>query len=148
MVGRCRSVADEVTMAGRQLGRKGRCPLMYEWHGKKYWGAAHGLAGIMHVLKDMELKPDEVEDVKGMLRYVINNRFPWGNYPSSEGSENDRLVHCCHGAPGLTLTLVFGEKEFLQATVDAGEVVWKRGLLKRVGICHDIGGNTYVFLSL
>ena len=32
--------------------------------------------------------------------------------------------------------------------MDAGEVVWKRGLLKRVGICHGISGNTYVFLSL
>lgn len=32
--------------------------------------------------------------------------------------------------------------------MDAGEVVWKRGLLKRVGICHGISGNAYVFLSL
>ncbi|XP_027928070.1 lanC-like protein GCR2 [Vigna unguiculata] len=148
-----RSVVDEVITTGRQLGHKGRCPLMYEWHGKKYWGAAHGLAGIMHVLMDMELKPDEVEEVKGTLHYMINNRFPSGNYPSSEGSKNDRLVHWCHGAPGVTLTLVkaaevFGDKEFLQAAVDAGEVVWKRGLLKRVGICHGISGNTYVFLSL
>lgn len=97
---------DEVITAGRQLAHKGRCPLMYEWHGKKYWGAAHGLAGIMKVLMDMELKPDEVEDVKGTLRYMIKNRFPSGNYPSSEGSESDRLVHWCHGAPGVTLTLV------------------------------------------
>ncbi|KAI9185501.1 hypothetical protein LWI28_007952 [Acer negundo] len=115
---------------------------MYEWHGKKYWGAAYGLAGIMHVL-DMELKPDEVEDVKGTLRYMIKNHFPGGNYSSSEGSESDRLVHWCHGAPGITLTLVkaarvFGDEEFLQVAVDAGEVVWKRGLLKRVGICHGI----------
>lgn len=43
---------------------------------------------------------------------------------------------------------VFGDKEFIQATADAGEVVWKRGLLKKVGICHGISGNTYVFLSL
>ncbi|KDO74128.1 hypothetical protein CISIN_1g015433mg [Citrus sinensis] len=148
-----RAVVDEIIKAGRRLANRGRCPLMYEWHGKKYWGAAHGLAGIMHVLMDMELKPDEVEDVKGTLRYMIKNRFPSGNYPSSEGSESDRLVHWCHGAPGVTLTLakaaeVFGEKEFLQAAVDAGEVVWKRGLLKRVGICHGISGNTYVFLSL
>lgn len=42
----------------------------------------------------------------------------------------------------------FGADEFLQAAVDAGEVVWNRGLLKRVGICHGISGNTYVFLSL
>lgn len=96
---------DEVIEAGRTLGEKSKSPLMYEWHGKKYWGAAHGLAGIMHVLMDMELKPDEVEDVKNTLRYMIKNRFPSGNYPSSEGSESDRLVHWCHGAPGVALTL-------------------------------------------
>ncbi|KAK9268763.1 hypothetical protein L1049_000525 [Liquidambar formosana] len=150
---RTRAVVDDIIKAGRQLANKGTCPLMYEWHGKKYWGAAHGLAGIMHVLMDMELKPDEVEDVKGTLRYMIKNCFPSGNYPSSEGSESDRLVHWCHGAPGVALTLVkasevFGCKEFLQAAVDAGEVVWNRGLLKRVGVCHGISGNTYVFLSL
>ncbi|KAJ4726276.1 LanC-like protein [Melia azedarach] len=150
---RMRAVVDETIKSGRRLANKGRCPLMYEWHGKKYWGAAHGLAGIMHVLMDMDLKPDEVEDVKGTLRYMIKNCFPSGNYPSSEGSESDRLVHWCHGAPGVTLTLVkaaevFGDKEFLQAAVDAGEVVWKRGLLKRIGICHGISGNTYVFLAL
>jgi lantibiotic modifying enzyme len=79
---------------------------MYEWHGKKYWGAAHGLAGILHVLMHMELKPDEVEDVKGTLCYILKSRYPSGNYPSSEGSESDRLVHWCHGAPGIALTLV------------------------------------------
>ncbi|XP_038897162.1 lanC-like protein GCR2 [Benincasa hispida] len=148
-----RSVVDEVIEAGRGLGKKRKSPLMYEWHGKKYWGAAHGLAGIMHVLMNMELKPDEVEDVKNTLRYMIKNRFPSGNYPSSEGNKSDCLVHWCHGAPGVALTLVkaaevFGDDEFLQAALDAGEVVWNRGLLKRVGICHGISGNTYVFLSL
>uniref|UniRef100_A0A2P2IMH8 LanC-like protein GCR2 n=1 Tax=Rhizophora mucronata TaxID=61149 RepID=A0A2P2IMH8_RHIMU len=148
-----RAVVDEIINAGRRMAHKGRCPLMYEWHGKKYWGAAHGLAGIMHVLMDMELKPDEVEDVKGTLRYMIKNCFPSGNYPSSEGSESDRLVHWCHGAPGVALTLVkaaevFGDADFLQAAVDAGKVVWERGLLKRVGICHGMSGNAYVFLAL
>lgn len=100
------SVVKEIIEEGRRLSNKGRCPLMYEWHGKKYWGAAHGLAGIVHVLMDMELKPDEVEDVKGTLRYMIQNRFPSGNYPSSEESESDRLVHWCHGSPGVALTLV------------------------------------------
>ncbi|CAK9143323.1 unnamed protein product [Ilex paraguariensis] len=100
---------------------------MYEWHGKRYWGDAHGLAGILHVLMDMELKRDEVEDVKGTLQYMIKNRFPSGNYPSSEGSESDCLVQWCHGASGVALTLakaakVFGSEEFLRAAVDAGEV--------------------------
>lgn len=148
-----REVVNDIIKAGRQLANKASCPLMYEWHGKKYWGAPHGLAGIMHILMEMELMSDELEDVKGTLRYMIKNRFPSGNYPSSEGSESDRLVHWCHGAPGVALTLVkaaevFGADEFLQAAVEAGEVVWNRGLLKRVGVCHGISGNAYVFLSL
>ncbi|KAK0599233.1 hypothetical protein LWI29_003471 [Acer saccharum] len=86
-----REIVVEIIRAGRRLANKGRCPLMYEWHGKN--------------------------------------------------------------APGITLTLVkaaqvFGNEEFLQAAVDAGEVVWKRGLLKQVGICHGISRNTYVFLAL
>lgn len=99
------AIVREIINEGKKLANGGRCPLMYEWHGKKYWGAAHGLAGIMHVLMDMELKPDDKECVKGTLRYMIQNRFPSGNYPSSEGSKEDRLVHWCHGAPGVALTL-------------------------------------------
>ncbi|KAH1221004.1 hypothetical protein AAZX31_12G104400 [Glycine max] len=147
-------VVDEVIKNGRALGRKGRCPLMFEWYGEKYWGAAHGLAGIMHVLMDMELKPDELEDVRGTLKYMISNRFRSGNYPVSEDDrKSDALVHWCHGAPGMALTLVkaakvFEDKEFLDAAIEAAEVVWNRGLLKKVGICHGISGNAYVFLSL
>ena len=40
------------------------------------------------------------------------------------------------------------EEEFKQAAVEAGDVVWGRGLLRRVGLCHGISGNSYVFLSL
>jgi lantibiotic modifying enzyme len=32
--------------------------------------------------------------------------------------------------------------------VKAAEVVWNRGLLKRVRTCHGLSGNAYVFLSL
>ncbi|KAL4566869.1 hypothetical protein LXL04_030995 [Taraxacum kok-saghyz] len=149
-----REITDEIIKAGRNMSRgKSECPLMYEWYGKRYWGAAHGLAGIMNVLMDMMLNEDELEDVKGTLVYMIRTRFSSGNYPSSEGSDSDRLVHWCHGAPGVALTLakaamIFGSDEFRKGAIDAGEVVWKRGLLKRVGICHGISGNTYVFLSL
>ncbi|KAI6697359.1 hypothetical protein NL676_017478 [Syzygium grande] len=104
-----------------------------------------------HWLREEE---NEMEDVKGTLKYMIRNRFPSGNYPSSEDDRNrDVLVHWCHGAPGIALTLVkaaevFRDDEFLRAAVDAAEVVWNRGLLRRVGICHGISGNAYVFLSL
>lgn len=102
---------DEIIKNGRALGQKRKCPLMFEWYGEKYWGAAHGLAGIMHVLMDMELKPDELEDVRGTLKYMIHNRFPSGNYPASEkDKKSDVLVHWCHGAPGMALTLVKAAK--------------------------------------
>ncbi|GLJ13670.1 hypothetical protein SUGI_0217870 [Cryptomeria japonica] len=146
-------VVNDILKAGKSLSHKD-CPLMYEWHGKKYWGAAHGLAGIMHVLMHFQLSKDAEKDVKETLHYMIEHRFPSGNYPSSEGSTTDRLVHWCHGAPGVALTLckaaqVFPEdEEFKEAALDAGEVVWNRGLLRRVGSCHGISGNAYVFLAL
>jgi len=43
---------------------------------------------------------------------------------------------------------VFHDDHFKQSAADAAEVVWNRGLLKRVGICHGVSGNAYVFLSL
>ncbi|KMT04638.1 hypothetical protein BVRB_8g182910 [Beta vulgaris subsp. vulgaris] len=149
-----RSVITDIIEDGRRMPNKGKWPLMFEWYGEKYWGAAHGLAGIMHVLMETDLKPDEREDVKNTLLSMIQNRFPSGNYPASgEDSRRDLLVHWCHGAPGVALTLikayeVLGDKVFLEAAAEAAEVVWRRGLLKRVGICHGISGNTYVFLSL
>ncbi|KAL3632311.1 LanC-like protein gcl2 [Castilleja foliolosa] len=139
---------------GRTLGKSGASPLMFEFNGERYWGAAHGLAGIMRVLMEFELAPDELEDVKGTLKYMIKNRFPSGNYPASEADkQRDVLVQWCRGAPGIALTLVkaaevFGDKEFLEAAMEAAEVVWNRGLLKRVGMCHGISGNAYVFLAL
>lgn len=43
---------------------------------------------------------------------------------------------------------VFGDEEFLETAINAAEVVWNRGLLRRIGICHGVSGNAYVFLSL
>lgn len=33
------------TEEGREQGTKD-CPLVYEWHERKYWGAAHGTCGL------------------------------------------------------------------------------------------------------
>ncbi|KAJ1271975.1 hypothetical protein BS78_06G167700, partial [Paspalum vaginatum] len=134
-------IIREAIKDGRRLSTES-CPLMYEWYGEKYWGAAHGLAGIMHVLLDMDLAENEREYVKGTLCY------PW-----TEGDNYDCLVHWCHRAPRISLTLtkaseVCSEETFLDAASDAAEVIWNRGLLKRVGICHGISGNAKAFLSL
>ena len=45
-------VWKKIFASGEKLARKERSdfPLMYEWHEKKYLGAAHGFAGIFYTL--------------------------------------------------------------------------------------------------
>ncbi|KAK6125805.1 hypothetical protein DH2020_040449 [Rehmannia glutinosa] len=144
-------------LAGGRAGASDNsaCPLMYRWHGTRYWGAAHGLAGILHVLLHFPLSGDDIEDVKATLRYMMSNRFPHsGNYPVSEGNPRDKLVQWSHGAGGIAITLckaseVFpNDREFRDAAIEAGEVVWKNGLVKKVGLADGTAGNAYAFLSL
>ncbi|GFY94028.1 GCR2-like 1 [Actinidia rufa] len=147
----------EAVLAGGRAGASDNTasPLMYRWHGTRYWGAAHGLTGILHVLLHFPLSKEDVDDVKGTLRYMMSNRFPHsGNYPSSEGNRRDKLVEWSHGATGMAITLckasqVFlSDREFRDAAIEAGEVVWKSGLVKKVGLADGVAGNAYAFLSL
>lgn len=144
-------------LAGGRAGASNNtdCPLMYRWHGTRYLGAANGLAGILHVLLHFLLPEEDAEDVKGTLRYLTSKRFPHsGNYPSSEGNPRDKLVQWSHGATGMAITLckaaqVFpNDREFRDAAIEAGEVVWKSGLVKRLGLADGVSGNAYAFLSL
>ena len=44
---------------------------------------------------------------------------------------------------------VFGKDKYLSAAVKCGDVIWRRGLLKKgYGICHGAAGNAYAFLCL
>ncbi|KAG5245138.1 lanC protein [Salix suchowensis] len=149
-------IVDAVLAGGRAgASDNAACPLMYRCHGTRYWGAANGLAGILQVLLHFPLSIDDVEDVKATLRYMMSNRFPHsGNYPSSEGNPRDKLVQWSHGAAGMTITLCKAsemypnDREFRNAAIEAGEVVWKSGLVKKVGLADGVAGNAYAFLSL
>lgn len=148
-------IVNAILAGGRAGASVTACPLMYRWHGTSYWGAAYGLAGILHVLLHFPLSDDDMEDVKGMLRYMISNRFAHsGNYPVSVGNPTDKLVQWSHGATGVSITLckaaeVFpGDRELRDAAIEAGEVVWKSGLVGKVGLADGISGNAYAFLSL
>lgn len=50
----------------------------------------------------------------------------------------------------LLFTLqLFGDKKYLDAAIDFGEVTWNRGLLtKGYSLCHGVAGNGHVFLKL
>ncbi|KAF8018491.1 hypothetical protein BT93_H3387 [Corymbia citriodora subsp. variegata] len=147
----------DAVLAGGKAGASdiASCPLMYRWHGTRYLGAANGLAGILQVLLHFPLREESVDDVKGTLRYMMSKRFPHsGNYPSSEGNPRDKLVQWSHGATGMAITLCKAsqmfpqDREFRDAAIEAGEVVWKNGLVKKVGLADGISGNAYAFLSL
>lgn len=133
-------------------------PLFYTWHGSPYLGAAHGLAGICHTLLHYPLNPAAHADVVGSLRYLLSVRYPSGNMPLSDDGRHtdastDKLVHWCHGATGLALTMARAweltrEPDFATAAVEAAEVVWQRGLLTKLGLCHGVAGNAYAFLAV
>ncbi|XP_071400523.1 lanC-like protein 2 [Centroberyx affinis] len=154
-------VATAIVESGKNLSaeqkKTERCPLLYEWHKKQYVGAAHGLAGIYYMLMQPGAKvhPDVLSElVRPSVDYVRHKKFRSGNYPSSLSNESDRLVHWCHGAPGVIHMLlmahkVFKEEKYLKEAAECGEVIWQRGLLRKgYGICHGTAGNGYAFLSL
>jgi len=143
---------------GRQMAERehSEAGLMFEWHDKKYLGAAHGLAGIVYILMQCadSLSSIDLTLIRRTVDYLLTLRFPSGNCPSSLGSQTDRLVHWCHGAPGwiymfITAHKLFNDDKFLSAAVDCAEVVWRRGLLRKgYGLCHGTTGNGYALLAL
>ncbi|CAL8086769.1 unnamed protein product [Orchesella dallaii] len=131
--------------------------LYYEWHEKEYIGAAHGYIGILYVLLKAKAywAPGQEALIRRTLEWLISKqRFPSGNFKSSVGSMDDRLIHWCHGSPGAILLLleaatVFGSQEFVNVALECGEVTWARGLLKKgYGICHGVSGNAYGLMAL
>jgi len=156
-----RKVVEAIIKSGQAMSRstKSRSPLMFAWHDKVYVGAAHGLAGILTMLLQAKdsLTPAELkEQVRPAVDYLVNMQMEGGNFPSSKGNEKDRLIHWCHGAPGVTLCLLLAHQvwgcetdKYLDSARRAGEVVWARGLLKKgSGLCHGVAGNGYTFLHL
>ncbi|KAH9282713.1 LanC-like protein 2 [Echinococcus granulosus] len=146
------------------IGKPPICPpLMFMWHDKFYLGAAHGFAGILHILlRTHEKLPNALP--KYALETLILPTVTWlarlqlssGNWPSSLGSSigQDRLVQWCHGAPGIVPLLLCaykltGEEDYLKRAERGGEVIWERGLLtKGCGLCHGSAGSGYALLSL
>ncbi|KAB0379030.1 hypothetical protein FD755_010608, partial [Muntiacus reevesi] len=126
----CESAIKEVVSAiiesGKALSREEkkveRCPLLFQWHKKQYVGAAHGMAGIYYMLMQPAAKVDQetlTEMVKPSIDYMRHKRFRSGNYPSSLSNETDRLVHWCHGAPGVIHMLMQAHK-FAEWCLDYG----------------------------
>lgn len=154
------NVIASIVKSGKQFSKQMKCesPLLWQWHDKIYLGAAHGISGILYILLQARsyINTTEIRSfIKPTLDWLLNQRFSSGNFPSSlKSSSGDRLVQWCHGAPGfISLCLlayqVFNEEKYLNIAIQAGEVVWERGLCaKGYSICHGVSGNAYAFLQL
>lgn len=144
-----------ILKSGKSMESFGR-PLFYSWHGKEYVGAAHGYAGILYMLLEAHryLSAEQLQLVRDSINFIEGISYPSGNYPSSIGSQTDRLVHWCHGAPGVVHLLikayqVYRDEAYLRSALACGDVIWARGLIKKgFGLCHGIAGNAYAFLHL
>eukprot|EP00826_Nyctotherus_ovalis_P044144 TRINITY_DN474_c0_g3_i1.p1 TRINITY_DN474_c0_g3~~TRINITY_DN474_c0_g3_i1.p1 ORF type:complete len:344 (-),score=77.59 TRINITY_DN474_c0_g3_i1:10-1041(-) len=155
-------VANLLKTQGTSVKLKDMLCYTFPKGGKKmYFGAAHGLMGILYVLIEAIITTRELSSDKELVRlvgasseYMLSQQYPSGNFPSSQGSEGDRLVHFCHGAPGaipflLAAHRLFKREEYMAAAVRAGQVVWERGILyKGNGLCHGITGNALSLHSL
>lgn len=141
--------------SGQTMESFGR-PLFYSWHGKEYVGAAHGYAGILYMLLEAHkyLNSEQLKLIKEAINFIHGIRYPSCNYPSSIGSQTDRLVHWCHGAPGVVHLLikaysVYQDPSYLDSALACGDIIWERGILKKgFSLCHGISGNAYAFLHL
>ncbi|CAN7996350.1 unnamed protein product [Ixodes hexagonus] len=154
-----RSVVCSVLASGQQLSAQTdtKSPLMYQWHDSYYLGAAHGISGILYMLLQVRAQLSEAE-LKDLVRPSVDAfaslQYPSGNYPSSLGSQTDKLVHWCHGAPGAAHLLalayvVFNDDRYLDRLRKSLDAIWRRGLLKKgYGICHGVAGNAYAFLRM
>lgn len=149
--------------SGRQYAMKNNSPLplMYQYHGTEYLGAAHGTSGILHMLLKSQWKDSDskdYKDIKQSVDFFVSLQDKEGNFPTAlediKTRREKRLIHWCHGAPGAIFLLiksylVFKEQKYLESAELASEVIWLKGLLlKGPGICHGVAGNGYCFLLL
>lgn len=155
-----RSVLNFMIQSGLAYSQKHRSPspLMYQWHGDEYLGAAHGVSGILQIfLSSWEFLDDSAKTaVKQSVDWYLSTQLADGNFPSGTDriGRTEELIHWCHGATGalhmlLAAHLVFADAKYLQAAIRCAHLIWERGiLLKGPGICHGVAGSGYAFLLL
>lgn len=129
-------------------------PLMYQYHGREYLGAAHGISAILFSLLQTDLNENDMKDVKETIDKILALQNSSGNFPSKYNKSESHLVHWCHGCPGIIYLMakafkIFGDQKYLNSCIKSGDLVWEKGLLKKgPGICHGIGSSGYVHLLL
>ncbi len=131
----------------REVTEVMRAKPCWSWHGKRYLGAVHGDIGILTQI--ILTTPRLATELIPTLDCLLSAQLPSGNWPSSEGSNADKLIQFCHGAPGFLFALnsLLGyfpqRREQIERAINRGsDCVWERGLLrKEPSLCHGALGN-------
>lgn len=155
--------------SGRRYSEKEQLPIpiMYEYHGKEYLGAAHGLCSILWSFLESPwfLKPSssqnfikipttKLQEIKKALDCLLELQDSDGSFPTKWSDFGRTLIHWCHGSPGTIYLLakaylIFGDEIYLTACIKCADNIWDKGLLlKGFGICHGLAGNGYTFLLM
>ncbi len=125
-----------------------------------YLGAAHGAVGnIFALLRSTFLKDEERQIVKkkavSLLKGTVLESSSEANWPTSlHYTGKVPLLHWCHGAPGVLMSLSTllpsGEDpQFDDILIKAGNLVWKAGGLKKgASLCHGTAGSGAALLKL
>lgn len=158
----CEAIIKSGTDYSRQVNSP--CPLMFSYYETEYLGAAHGLCAILQMLLSfpnyLDRNPEAEHKVKNSVDFLLSLQTGSGNFPCAMNeveqprSDANELVHWCHGAPGVVYLMAkaflrWKERKYMDSCLLCGEVVWKKGLLKKgPGICHGVAGSGYVFLLL
>lgn len=148
--------------------------LMWSWHGKRYLGAAHGVAGILQMLlaSPLDVLHPYVPDVLRTVEWLIDCQDEDGNWPTKAprhgkaSNESNELVQWCHGATGIVILLSTLLELSLQRPQEfpvpnrlidkavasirrGGSLVYRHGFLRKgIGLCHGVGGSIYALLSV
>eukprot|EP01060_Flectonema_neradi_P009078 TRINITY_DN16492_c0_g1_i1.p1 TRINITY_DN16492_c0_g1~~TRINITY_DN16492_c0_g1_i1.p1 ORF type:complete len:428 (+),score=57.63 TRINITY_DN16492_c0_g1_i1:68-1285(+) len=158
-----RQIGEEGTATSakykNQVPKEQHLTLMYEWHNKMYYGAAHGVVGILYVL--LQCPPEIIASASPTLMQRITNTVSElvelvsnSVYPSSLGSSSGgRLCQFCHGATGFALLFskmfkITRDRVYLEAASRAALHVVHNTKTKGVGLCHGVTGNIYALLAL
>jgi lanthionine synthetase-like protein len=128
----------------------------------RYLGAAHGLAGNLHVLRrgGALLPAAEAADVErrgietlSRLAVIDDRHANWPPDARDRLEMNGRIrVQWCHGAAGV-LTAMWDaapeDEQWSDLLLRAGALVWDAGPLRDApGICHGTAGSAYALLAL
>lgn len=149
-------LARIIIKSGRNYSRENHLaiPLMFQYHGREYLGAAHGISAILFSLLSTQLLDMDAKDLKATIDNILTLQDDDGNFPSKFNKSEANLVHWCHGGPGLIYLMakaykVYGEQKYLDSCIKCGELVWEKGLLKKgPSLCHGISSSGYVHLLL